>query len=710
MRLIESIKAKVGRGNEAFRFGQFGGAYGANDPWGGLWRMLSGSTFDYRREAGITWENSIVASGVSWVMRNFPRARLYVERPTGKVLENGESEYKEIPGHPLTMLFAKPNPYYSRSVLWKGIILSRMVDGNAYIYVNRNKFGMPCELYYVPHYTCSARWLGQEDSDTGFLYPGQSSNYLNYWEHRVDGRIDKWKPWDVFHWRDGIDPQNARRGLSPLVSVLREIAADNCASTMSASLLRNNNVPGLIVSAKETKDGTSSFESMTDVQTEKMREMAKQKWTGDRAGELAVFPVPVDLNRMSWSPKEMDLAPLRTINQELVLAQWGLTKAVIGLGKDPAAGGKANATLKSQIAQAYDSCLIPMQDDLAEELTFWGQREFGGIWQDGDRVAFDRSKISALQDDVNELHDRVRADWMADLILRSDARKILGMAVTPEDEAYYSQVAGQSASGDTIEPLPEKDPEDEVVQPDDEVDDAVKSVKKKSTKSEDDDEEDDDDDSKKKGVVFLLGLIAASHLEFAGELSQYGINVEGNLQAGPVSASSSFNPATFAKQMQERLLPIHTQAATLGRLRAMGVTATRKLLDNPTSADILAGQINTESQVKYLQKLGEQIEAGEVSEPQIAVRIKAFGQRAVGTANDAWKDSLPDDALLTWNDTGDEAECGDCSDLADGSPYTSESIPTMPGMGDTECSVNCRCFVTTEDGDSSFYHPDDEMP
>ena len=706
MRLIESIKSRVGRGNEAFRFGQFGGAYGANDPWGGLWRMLSGSTFDYRREAGITWENSIVASGLSWAMRNFPRARLYVERPTGKVLENGESEYKEIPGHPLEMLFAKPNPYYSRSVLWKGIILSRMVDGNAYIYVNRNKFGMPCELYYVPHYTCSARWLGQEGSDTGFLYPGQSSNYLNYWEHRVDGRIDKWKPWDVFHWRDGIDPQNARRGLSPLVSVLREIAADNCASTMSASLLRNNNVPGLIVSAKETKDGNSSFEGMTDVQTEKMREMAKQKWTGDRAGELAVFPVPVDLNRMSWSPKEMDLAPLRTINQELVLAQWGLTKAVIGLGKDPAAGGKANATLKSQIAQAYDSCLIPMQDDFAEELTFWGQREFEGIWQDGDRVAFDRSKISALQDDVNELHDRVRADWMADLILRSDARKILGMAVTSEDEAYYSQVAGQSASGDTIEPLPEKDPEDELVQPDDEVDDATKGVKKKSIKAEDSDDSEDEDKKKRKvGVLFLLGLLSQAEEVF--EDHSLGLT---NDATGFISAPSRFNPDAYAKKVKDGLEPLHIQSATLGRLRANKIEATKELLDNPTKEDILAGQINAESQHEYLEKLANQIDDGTISEAQLAVRVKAYAQRIVGTANEAWKDNLPAETLLTWVDTGDERECEDCPVLADGSPYTIENAPPSPGMAATACFTECRCYWETQDGDSSFYHPDDEMP
>lgn len=704
MSFLTAIKSRVERGNQAFRFGQLGGSYGANDPWGGLWRMLSGSTFDYRREAGITWENSIVVLGISWVWRNFPAARLYVERPTGKILDNGEPEYQEIWDHPLTLLFSKPNPYYSRRVLWKGLLLSRMVDGNSFIFINRNKLGMPVELYYVPHFTISPRWLGKDDQDQDFEYPGQSSNYLNYWEHRIDGKVDKWKPYDVFHWRDGIDPQNARRGLSPLTSVLREIAADNCASTMSASLLRNNNVPGLIVSARMGADGKSSFSALTNVQEDKIREMGKQKWTGDRAGELAIIPAPVDFNRMSFSPKEMDLAPLRSINQELILAQWGLSKALLNLGKEQSAGTKAGSTLKGQIAMAYDMCLIPMQDDLAEELTFWGQREFSWIWQDGDRVAFDRSKIAALQDDVNELHERVRADWMADLIQRGEGRKIFGMGATEEDNVYYSQVAGMSASGETIESGAEEDSEEE---PDDEIsdDDAAKSlpVKKKSTKSEDDD--DDDDEEKKKRnkalAALLLGLIGDAE----AAVSQH------------VSIASA-DPDKFARLATESLRKIHSRAATLGRLRAKNSVSSGEASEapenvgaiEPNEADELAGSVNAESQLEFLEKLANQIESGQLSDKQIAQRIRGFAQRIVGTANESWKNNLPSDTQLTWNDTGDKSECEDCYELGDGSPWTPETIPTMPGMRATQCNSECRCYVTTDTGASSFYHPEDEMP
>ena len=439
MGFLSELKTKVAEGNQAFRFGKFGGSYGTNDPWGGLWRMMSGSTFDYRREAGIVWENSIVMTGLSWAMRNFPRARMIVERPTGNLGESGKPEYEEIQDHPLTNLLNRPNPYYSRTTLLKGIILSRMVDANAFLRIERNLLGDPVQLFFVPHYMISPRWGTEKET-----FPGESTEYLDHWEYRVDGVINQWKPNDVFHWRDGIDPQNQRRGLSALTSALREIASDNCASTMSASLLRNNNIPGLLVSAKVGKDGQSSFDGLTDAQEAKIREMAKQKWTGDRAGELMIIPAPVDMTRLSWSPKDMDLAPLRGINVERILALWGIPMAVAGM----AAGveqTKVGATMTALIALAWDQCLTPMQDDFAEDLTFWGQREFAGDFQDGERVRFDRSDVPALASDVDEVHDRTREDYLAGIIKRSEARRAFGMSSDSGDEIYFTPQA--SAGG-----------------------------------------------------------------------------------------------------------------------------------------------------------------------------------------------------------------------------------------------------------------------
>lgn len=444
MNFLQAVKGRVAAGNQAFRFGKIGG-YGTSfgDPWGGLWRTLSGSSFDYRREAGILWENSIVMGGLAWAGRNFTRGRLFVERPTGRQLESGEPEYIEVQGHPLTELFNRPNPYYGRTTLLKGLVLSRMVDANAFAYTNRGPTGRPVELYYVPHFQIMPQW--------GMDKPtfADSTGYIDHWLYRIDGVDTPWAPRDVLHWRNGIDPANSRRGLSSMTSVLREIAADNCASTMSASLLRNNNVPGLVISAKVGKDGGSSFDSLTTDQEDKIREMARTKFSGDRAGELAIFPAAVDVDRMSFSPKEMDLGPLRDINEERVLAQWGIPLAVAGFGSG-LEQTKVGATMTAMIRLAWDQCLVPMQDDFAEDLTYWGKAEFGPYWQDGERVSFDRSKVTALQDDVNELHQRVREDWQANLTKRRESRRLLGMSADDAvDDVYYSETEGAASVVDS---------------------------------------------------------------------------------------------------------------------------------------------------------------------------------------------------------------------------------------------------------------------
>lgn len=444
MNILSSFKAKVAAGAE-FRFSNYGSGYGATDPWGGLWRMLSGSTFDYRREAGILWENSICMAGVKWVWRNFPRARLVVMRPTKELDANGAPEYEEVQGHPLTELWARPNPFYSRTTLMKGMLLSYMIDGNSHTFINRNRLGTPVELYYTPHFQISPRWQGTDDHPT---FPGESTNYIDHWEYRVDGKFVEWKPNDVFHWRDGYDPQNPRRGLSALGSVLREIAGDNCASTLTAALLRNNNIPGLIVSPK-------AGSSMTDVEREKLTAVYGTKFKGDRAGEALFSTAPLDMQRLGFSMKEMDLGPFRDINEERIMAQWGIPLPVVGMGSG-LAQTKVGATMKSMIELAWDQCLIPMQDEFGDELTFWAKAEFSAWMQDGEIVVFDRSKVSALQGDVNELHTRTRNDWQADLLTREEAKRKIGMKTDKtKDDVYYSQVA-------TAKPVSEPDPEDDL--------------------------------------------------------------------------------------------------------------------------------------------------------------------------------------------------------------------------------------------------------
>ena len=68
--------------------------------------------------------------------------------------------------------------------------------------------------------------------------------------YRVNGKTYVLSKDDIIHYRDGIDPENDRFGLSGLSAVLREVFTDNEAATYSAAILRNMGVPSIIVTPK----------------------------------------------------------------------------------------------------------------------------------------------------------------------------------------------------------------------------------------------------------------------------------------------------------------------------------------------------------------------------------------------------------------------------------------------------------------------------
>lgn len=48
----------------------------------------------------------------------------------------------------------------------------------------------------------------------------------------------------------------------------------------------------------------------------------------------------------------------------------------------------------------------------------------------------------------------------------------------------------------------------------------------------------------------------------------------------------------------------------------------------------------------------------------------------------------------TWDCLDDKNSCDDCIALAEGSPYTADTLPGYPAEGLTPCAGNCRCEVT----------------
>lgn len=186
-----------------------------------------------------------------------------------------------------------------------------------------------------------------------------------------------------------------------------------------------------------------------------------------------------------------------------------------------------------------------------------------------------------------------------------------------------------------------------------------------------------------------------------------------SVSAGEITATD------FGNQALDALEQAHSEAAMLGRQLA-GIEG--ELSD----ADLAFGQAVTSEQSAFMAGFVASIgmghylqEDGTQNAAAIALRAELYAERLYGTAYEAWFEAYPEYedveqadgtavatlVLYVWGDTGDSRECDVCPDLAAGSPYTREALPTTPGAGDTPCGNLCRCDLTTTTGGSGFVMP-----
>jgi HK97 family phage portal protein len=373
------------------------------------WGLSLNRTLDYSR-ANPEY-SSIVVACLRWVQRTFTEAPPILEQ----WVEERE-EWAQIYRDPLLDLLERPNPYYNGSTLLKATIADRYYSGTAYWIKVRSAAGRVVELWWVPSATMEPKW-DERRPDV----------FITHYEYRPAGRPPvEVRVEDVVQFRDGIDPVNPRKGLSPMQSLLREIFTDDEAASMTAALLRNMGVPGVLISPRQ---GAPAI-SQTAAEGLKARFIAKT--TGDNRGEPFVTEHGVEIESFGFSPEQMQLRAIRGIPEERITAVLGVNAAVVGLGAGLSTT-KVGATLREYREEAFESTIIPMYREFASELTHQLLSEFKSKdW----RYQFDLSKVRVLQDDENKRTDRVVKELASGGILVSEFRRKLGYVALPEHDVY----------------------------------------------------------------------------------------------------------------------------------------------------------------------------------------------------------------------------------------------------------------------------------
>ena len=425
MRFTEWVKKK-------FTWPSIGGGYsnyGSGRRGSGMmsW-FLPGTRQDWVIKAGDLWKNSVVSLCLNWIVMSVPEAKLVVKVKTDKGIDI------EIPGHPVTQLLKRPNRYVSLNSTMAGMVISWFCDGNTYLRKLRSNSGQVIELIYVPHYQMWPRW--NEDG----------SKFISYYEYSVNGVIEEVHVDDVIHIRNGIDPDNIRKGLSPLKAQLRQICQDNENSTFGAVLMENFGIPGLMISADDPNADIGELANPDSEQSKQFTRILQARTVGDERGKPIFAPVGVKIEKLGFSPEELVLDKLIAQPAWRICSAFNINSLVVGL---PNENQGTYDNFEQAERGAWNNCIIPMLSVFCEELSRQLlETEPQYNYQPGQFVFYDTKYIRALQVNLQTLIPVIVQACGGTCLTPNEARQILlyePMEDEEMDKLRISQNAGAQA-------------------------------------------------------------------------------------------------------------------------------------------------------------------------------------------------------------------------------------------------------------------------
>ena len=231
----------------------------------------------------------------------------------------------------------------------------------------------------------------------------------------------------MVHIRQGIDPNDHRRGHAPLKGVLREILGDEAAGQWSAALLHNMAVPGVVLSPRNDSLGGPTRE-----EAEAISESYKTKFGGANRGAPMVLSGSMNVDIVSFSPDQMKLQELRRLPEERISAVLGVPAILAGLG-----AGLDSATYNNtrELREFFtEQKLIPMWKTVSNELSH--QLLLKDFKDEESKCEFDYSEVRALQEDMDELYKRVNTGVQGGWITIGEARKVVGLEADEKHDIY----------------------------------------------------------------------------------------------------------------------------------------------------------------------------------------------------------------------------------------------------------------------------------
>ncbi len=323
----------------------------------------------------------------------------FSEPPLKVYLKTQEGE-EYLENHPAAILLENPNPNMTANLMNNYIVTSVAVYGDAFILKLRNDAGAVVQLIPLLPEMVEVK--------------GNDEKLITKYQYKQKGNTLDIMPEDMIHLRERIDPRNHRRGLAPLRSVMVEILGDAAASQMGAALVKNTGVPSVVISPKNDL-------SMTSDEAENIAEVFGRRFGGENRGRpLVISGGEVDIQTLSFTPKDLELGKLRYINEERISAVLGVPAILAGLGAGLERATYSNA---KELREFFtEQKLIPMWNHFANEFT---KQLLLEDYESNPAYCFkyDLSDVRALSQDEDATMARIVQGYNAGFITVNEARQ-----------------------------------------------------------------------------------------------------------------------------------------------------------------------------------------------------------------------------------------------------------------------------------------------
>lgn len=330
-------------------------------------------------------------------------AEMSRERAKRRLVDQGDLE--PIDSHELLDLLQRPNPWTDRSYeQFIHATVTHLEIGGEVLWEPIYGGGNPRELYALapqdlrlvkggPERPISEIIMRRDGSDVRFRYePDQPQDTEIFFVR-------------YFH------PRHPFRGMSPVQAAARSIDINNEGRNWNLSLLQNGAQLSGIITAKD---------DLTDAQTASLRTQFKEQYAGsDNAGKVVAIggAEGIGWEPTAANPKEMQWADLNKASAREVAIVFGTPPEILG-----DATQKTYSNFKEARQAFYKEKVVPTQNLIYGELN----TSLVALFDENLYLDYDLSRVDALQEDVGEMHQRVREDLKAGILKINEARAKLG--------------------------------------------------------------------------------------------------------------------------------------------------------------------------------------------------------------------------------------------------------------------------------------------